>query len=65
LKLFAHPAVRPGHVVVMEDRKIVAEGPLSALIQEGPQADDTMMFVNPVDAEEAKARFFEPQRRLN
>jgi hypothetical protein len=60
MRLHAAPNVKPGRVLVIEDGKVVADGPLSALIRtDGEEAENTDIYVNPADVEGFRARWFE------
>jgi cephalosporin hydroxylase len=59
MKLFSAPNVAAGSVVVVEDGRVVADGPLAALVRDaGPEPEDTEIYVNPADVESFRARWF-------
>jgi hypothetical protein len=57
MRIHAAPIIPPGHVIVIEDGEVVADGRQSDLVRtDGEEASHTDIYVNPADVEGFRAR---------
>jgi hypothetical protein len=65
-RILVNPKIPRGRVLVVEDGVLVADGRLADLVRvDGPEPENTDIYVNPADAEGFKSRWLPPRIQLD